>query len=150
MMKAMMPKEMVYPIGKWRRAAGSTVMLLVFAASALSLKWHRSQQIVVTLIAPVSPADGREHAVLRVTRADGGRVDANEATAEGIAGPGGHGLGNFQIRQSGKEVEVWVKAPVMAKESQVRVQWGRRTVVGKVRFAQDDVDSFGDGMPDAL
>ena len=126
------------------------MILLIFAACALSLAWHRSQQFVVTSIAPVFPADGREHAVLRVTRADGGRVEANETTAEAIAGSGGHGLRDPQIRQTGNDVEVWMETPVMAAEAQVRVQSGHRFVVGNVRFAQDDVDSFGDGMPDAL
>jgi hypothetical protein len=38
----------------------------------------------------------------------------------------------------------------MARERQVRVRWGRRALVETVRFATSEIDSFGDGTPDAL
>ena len=141
---------MVPSVGKWRWIAGLAVMALMFLAGASLVARHRPQSFVVSSIATVFPADGREHAVLRVTRSHGGLVQAAEVTAEAIAGSSREDLSDLRIVQTGRDVEVWMRAPVMAGERQLRVRWGRRAVVEKVRFAPDDVDSFGDGMPDAL
>jgi uncharacterized protein YfaT (DUF1175 family) len=137
-------------IGKWRWIVGLAVMVLMFLAWASLLARPRPQPFVVNQIAAVFPADGREHAVLRAARPDGGLVEASETTAEAIARPGKDDLGDLRIVQAGKELEVWMRAPVMVEEWQVLVRLGRRAVTGKVRFAPDAADSFGDGMPDAL
>jgi uncharacterized protein len=134
---------------EWRWIAGLAVVLLVVAAAVL-FAMRREQQLVVRLTAAVLPADGREHAVLRVVRPDGGPVKAGEIAAEATTGLGKDDAGEARIVQTGKELEVWMQAPVIAAEQRVRVRWGRRTVVRTVRFAASEVDSFGDGMPDAL
>jgi hypothetical protein len=141
---------MVSSVGKWRWIAGLAVMALMFLVWASLVARHRSQSFVISPIATVFPADGREHAVLRVTRSLVGLVQAAEVTAEAIAGSSREDLSDLRIEQAGRDLEVWTRAPVIAGERQVRVRWGRRAVVEKVRFAPDDVDSFGDGMPDAL
>jgi hypothetical protein len=138
------------PIGKRRWIAGLAAILLMIAAWAFLFARRRAQQFVVSSIAAVLPADGREHAVWRVARSDGGQVEAGEITAEAIAGSGGGDVDDARIVQMGKGLEVWMRAPVMAAERRVRVQSGRRAVIGTVRFAPNGVDSFGDGLPDAL
>jgi uncharacterized protein YfaT (DUF1175 family) len=124
-------------------------MLLIIAAWLFMLA-RRIPQFVVSSIAAVLPADGREHAVWRVARSDSGLVEAGQITAEAIAGSGRDDVGDARIVQTGKELEVWMRAPVMAAERRVRVRWGPRAAVGTVRFAPNNADSFGDGLPDAL
>jgi len=126
------------------------MVLLIIAACEFLLAQRRAQRFVVSSIAAVLPADGREHAVWRVARPDSGPIEAGEIIAEVIEAQGGVAVGDARIVQAGNEVEVWMRAPVMAEERRVRVRRGRRAVVGMVRFAQNDVDSFGDGLPDAL
>ena len=111
---------------------------------------RRIPQFVVRSIAAVLSADGREHAVLRVARNDGGRVEAGLITVEALAGPGRDDAEDVRFVQTGNELEVWMRAPVMAEERRVRVSWGRRSVAATVLFALNDADSFGDGLPDAL
>jgi uncharacterized protein len=125
------------------------VTLLIVAAWVFMLA-RRAQRFVVSPIAAVLPADGREHAVWRVARPDSGPVEAGEITAEAIEAPGGVDVGDARIVQTGKDLEVWMRAPVMAAERRVRVRWGPRAAVGTVRFAPNNDDSFGDGLPDAL
>ena len=125
-------------------------MLLIIAAGTLLLARRRAPQFMVRPIAAVMPADGRERAVLRVVRLDGGPVKAGEIIAQAIEGQSGDDVDSARIVQAGNEVEVWMRSPVMAGERQVRVRWGRRTLVGTVRFATSEVDSFGDGTLDAL
>jgi uncharacterized protein len=83
-------------------------------------------------------------------RLDGRPVETDKITAETTAEQGSDDVGNARIVQTGSKVEVWMRAPVMAGERQVRVRWGQRTLLGTVRFARSGIDSFGDGMPDAL
>jgi uncharacterized protein YfaT (DUF1175 family) len=137
-------------MGKWRWIAGSAIVLLIIASCVFLLAQRRPKRFVVSSIAAVLPADGREHAVWRVARPDGGPIEAGEITAEAIEAQGGIDAGDARVVQAGNDVEVWMRAPVMAEERRVRVRRGQRAVVGRVRFAQNDVDSFGDGLPDAL
>jgi uncharacterized protein YfaT (DUF1175 family) len=134
---------------EWRSIAALAVVLLVVAAAVL-FGMRRKQEFLVRPAAAVLPADGREHAVLRVLRPDAGPVKAGEITAEVMAGLSGNDLSHARIVQTGKELEVWIQAPVMASERRVRVRSGPRVLVETVRFAPTDVDSFGDGLPDAL
>jgi uncharacterized protein YfaT (DUF1175 family) len=133
---------------EWRWVAGLAVVLLVVAAVFFAMR--RERQLLVRPTAAVLPADGREHAVLRVVRPDGGPVKVGEIVAEATTGLGKDDVGEARIVQAGNELEVWMRAPVIAVERRVRVRWGRRTVVRTVRFATSEVDSFGDGLPDAL
>jgi hypothetical protein len=133
---------------KWRWIAGLAVFLVVAAAVLFAMR--RKQQLLVRPTAAVLPADGREHAVLRVIRPGGGPVKVGEVVAEVLAGLGRDDVGDTQIVRTGKELEVWMRAPVMAAERRVRVRWGPRTAVRTVRFARNDADSFADGLPDAL
>jgi uncharacterized protein len=137
-------------IRKRRWIAGLVVIMLMLLAWVSLLARHRPRSFIVTPNAAVFPADGREHAVLRVAQPDGELVKASEVSAEAITRSGRDDLGDLRIEQTGKGLEVWVRAPVMAGERQVQVRWGRRSVTEKVRFAPDDADSFGDGLPDAL
>jgi uncharacterized protein YfaT (DUF1175 family) len=139
---------MIVPIREWRWTKGLAVVLLIVAA-AVFFAMPR-EQLLVRPAAAVLPADGYEHVVLLVVRRDGSPVKGGEVTAEVIAGPVGDDGDRARIVQNGKELEVWMRAPVMAQERHVRVRWGHRVAVRTVRFVQDDVDSFGDGMPDAL
>jgi uncharacterized protein len=144
---------MVVPIRKWRRIrwiAGVVVPLSIVVAGALLLAKHREQPFLVRPIAVVLPADGRERAVLRVARSDGVPIRVGEITAEAIEGQGKDEVSSARIVQVGHEIEVWMRAPVMSGERQVRVSRGRRTLLGTVRFATSEADSFGDGTPDAL
>jgi uncharacterized protein YfaT (DUF1175 family) len=136
-------------MGKWRWIAGWAVMLLILAAW-VSMLARRIPQFVVSPIAAVLPADGREYAVWRVARSDGGPVEAGQITAEAIAGSDRDDVGDARIVPTGKELEVWMRAPVMAAERRVRVRWGPRAAVGTARFAPNNADDFGDGLPDAL
>jgi uncharacterized protein len=136
------------PIGKWRWISGSAVVLLIPAAWVFMLA-RRSPQFVVSSSA-VLPADGREHAVGRVTRSDGKPIEAYLITAEAIAGAGREDVGDVRIVQTGKELEVWMRSPAMAAERRVCVRWGPRAAVVTIRFALNSADSFGDGLPDAL
>lgn len=138
------------PMGKWRWIAGSAIVLLIIASCVFLLAQHRAKRFVVSSIAAVLPADGREHAVWRVAQPDGWPIEASEITAEAIEAQGGVDAGDARVVQTGNELEVWLRAPVMAEERGVRVRRGQWAVVGTVRFAQNDVDSFGDGLPDAL
>jgi uncharacterized protein len=140
---------MVLTIRKWRWIAGLAAVLLTIAASFL-LARYRPKQLVVSSIAAVLPADGREHAVLRVARPDGGPVKFDEMTTEATGGQSSNDVVTTRFVKTGDEVEVWMLAPVAAEDRQVRVRWGRRTLVKTVRFAASELDSFGDGMPDAL
>ncbi len=140
---------MVVPIRKWRWIAGLAVVLLIAAGTWL-LARHRTQQFLVRPMAAVLPADGRDRAVLRVERLDGGPMHLGEITAEAIKGQSRDEAGSARIVQIGHELEVWMQAPVMAGERRVRVRRGRRALLGTVRFATSEVDSFGDGTPDAL
>jgi uncharacterized protein len=124
--------------------------VLLIAAGALLLTMRREQQLLVRPTAAVLRADGRERAVLRVVRPDGGSVKVGEIVAETTTGLGKDDAGEARIVQAGKELEVWMRAPVIAAEQQVRVRWGRRIVVRTIRFAASEGDSFGDGLPDAL
>ena len=141
---------MVVPIRKWRWITGLAVVLLIIAVGTVLLARRHAPQFLVRPIAAVLPADGRERAVLRVVRLDGGPVKADEITAQAIEGQGRDEAGDARIMQTGKEIEVWMQSPVMAGEQRVRVRWGRRALVRTVRFASSEVDSFGDGTPDAL
>ena len=136
--------------GMRRRIVGSAAVLLMLAAVGVLWARHRVGRVVLTSVADGFPADGREHAVLRVGRTDGGAVQVGEATAEIVSGGGRGNLGGAQIRQGGDGAEVWMRAPVMAGQEQVRVRWGQGAAVAKVGFVAEDADSFGDGMPDAL
>jgi uncharacterized protein len=135
---------------KWRWIAGSAIVLLFIASCGFLLAQRRSKRFVVNSIAAVLPADGREHAVWRVVRPDGGPIEANEITAEAIEARSGVIVGDARVVQAGNELEVWMRAPVMAEELRVHVRRGRRSVVSAAQFAQNDIDSFGDGLPDAL
>jgi uncharacterized protein YfaT (DUF1175 family) len=141
---------MVVPIRKWRWIAGLVVVLLIVAVGALLLARHRAQQFLVRPVAALLPADGRERAVLRVVRLDGGPLRAGEITAEMVAERSRNDLGVARVAQAGKAVEVWMLSPVTVGERRVRVRWGRQSLVDTVRFAASEADSFGDGMPDAL
>jgi len=141
---------MVVPIRKWRWIAGVVVALLIVAAGALLLARRLAQPFLVRPMAAVLPADGRERAVLRIARLDGGPMNVGEITAEALEGQGRDEVGSARIVQVGHETEVWMRVPVMSGERRVRVRWGRRALLGTVRFATSEVDSFGDGTPDAL
>jgi uncharacterized protein len=141
---------MVVPIRKWRWIAGVVVALLIVAAGALLLARRLAQPFLVRPMAAVLPADGRERAVLRIARLDGGPMNVGEITAEALEGQSRDEAGSARIVQVGHEIEVWMRAPVMSGERQVRVRRGRRALLGTVRFAASEVDSFKDGTPDAL
>jgi hypothetical protein len=133
---------------EWRWIAGLVAVLVVVAAVLFVMR--REQQLLVRPTAAVLPADGREHAVLLVVRPDGGPVKVGEVVVEVLAALGRDDVGDTRIVQTGKEIEVWMRASVMAEERRVRVRWGRQAVVRTVRFAPNDADSFEDGLPDAL
>src|SRR5260370_30122822 len=113
------------PIGKWQWIAGWAVMLLIIAAWVLMLA-RRIPQFVVSSIAAVLPADGREHAVWRVARSDGGPVEGGQITAEAIGGSGRDDVGDARIVQTGKEPEGGMEGPVQAAESPGGCRWGGR------------------------
>jgi uncharacterized protein YfaT (DUF1175 family) len=134
---------------EWRWIAGLAVVLLVVTAAVL-FAMRQEQRLLVRPTAAVLPADGREHAVLRVVPPDGGLVEVGEIVTEATAELGKNEVGEARIVHVGKELEVWMRAPVMAQERRVRVRWGPQVVVRTVRFAPSDADSFEDGLPDAL
>ena len=141
---------MAAPMGTRRWIAGFAVVAVVVAAGAWLLARRGAERFVVRSVAGALPADGRERAVLRVVRLDGGPVRAGEITAEAIAQRSGDDGGGARVMQAGEAVEIWMRAPVLPGERRVRVRWGRRSLVGTARFAASEDDSFGDGMPDAL
>jgi hypothetical protein len=109
------------PFREWRWIAGLAALLTI-ALGMLWLARHRAGRLVVRPVADVLPADGRERAVLHVARSDGGSIETGEIAAE-LVGKGGD-AGSARIVRAGKEVEVWMRAPVMAGERVVRVGWG--------------------------
>ncbi len=66
-------------------------------------------------------------AVLRVERLGGGPVEVDGMTAEAVGGQSSRGGGNARLVQMGDEVEVRMRAPVLAGERQVRVCGGDET-----------------------
>ena len=137
-------------IAMQRWIAGSTAIVLMLAAGGLLRARHQAGRIVLVPVAAVFSADGREHAVLRVTRTDGAVAESEEVVAEVTGGVGRPVSNDPQIKQTPKGLEVWMRAPAIAGAEQVRVKQGRNAAVARVEFAPDDSDSFGDGMPDAL
>lgn len=135
----------------WRWVAGLTVVLLAFVVCLSWIRQHQARKIVLSTTSAVFPADGREYVVLRVARRDGGRMEAGDISVEAVADrEKADGGGDHRVVQAGKELVVWMRAPVRAAERGVRVRWWRYSSIRVVRFTPSDVDSFGDGMPDAL
>ena len=91
---------MVVPIRKWRWIAGVVVALLIVAAGALLLARRLAQPFLVRPMATVLPADGRERAVLRIARLDGGPMNVGEMTAEALEGQATRGQ---QVEQQNHE-----------------------------------------------
>jgi uncharacterized protein len=140
---------MVVPMRKWQWILGVVVFLAVVAGALLFAR-RQEHPFLVRPMADVLPADGRERAVLRVTRLDGVPMNSGEITTEILGGPDRDEVVSARIVQVNHEIEIWMRAPVIAGERRVRVRRGRRVLIETVRFAESEVDSFGDGTPDAL
>ena len=136
------------PTPKWQRLAVPAGMLLV--AGTLLLTRHRIKNFLVRPVAAVLPADGREHAVLLIDELGNGPVKVEDLTAE-VVDPKKRGeAGKVRLTQAGNNVEVWMRAPTAAGERRVQIRLERRILLETVRFAPTEVDSFEDGLPDAL
>ncbi len=138
---------------KWRQTrllvAGLAIGLFVVTAATIFVARSRTHKLLVRPISTVLPADGRDRTVLLVSRQDGRPIKAAEITAQAIGSQNSNDRDTHLV-QNGNAVEIWMRAPVTPGEQRIRIWSQRQAIPATVRFAASEVDSFADGMPDAL
>ncbi len=102
----------------------------------------RSDRIVVEPRQIVLPADGREHAALRLRVRSGRALRLEDVEGAGV------GLRLAATGDNG--VEGLVQSPVLPSQSQLHLRWRGQSVSVPVSFVFDAADSYGDGTPDFL
>lgn len=114
-------------------------MLAAFAAAILTRHYDR---LAIRHVAVTLPADGREHAVLRIQRRfslslPGARLQV-------------YGPGVRTVQANEDAAEVLMRTSVNPGEAKVQVSWRNQNAIVPVTLVLDETDSFGDGTPDFL
>lgn len=88
------------------------------------------------------PADGRTHTVTTIIRRSGRSLESIsiESASPGV---------RF-IQQTDRTLTVLVRAPVQPGDSRLHFTWRDHRYTVNVRYLPADVDTFRDGLPDAL
>jgi hypothetical protein len=121
-------------------------ILLCFALISCALFYiyetTRTQRLVVEPRSLTLAADGGFHTAFKIHLAKHGDLPVTTI---------GSNLPNLRLLQiNAKQVEGWLRAPVMPQGQRVLLTFRKQTTIIPVTFVLDNTDSFEDGTPDFL
>ncbi len=122
----------------------SVLLSLIFLACALLYVRHetRAQRLVIEPRSLTLPADGGFHTAFTVRLANAGNLLAAEIDSN---------LPNLRLLQvKANQVKGELRAPVTPQTQRLQLSFQKQAVLIPVKFAPDDMDSYGDGTPDFL